>query len=136
MNHIVCPSHTEGCGAAGDAAYNHRYERLMVAHALHPTVCRALFLDHGCEKVASIRCIDTLCAAMLLLLCCDSNKKSYCLLLVVRSCMCFECFLCKAQSGNGLTHIMLTLTFLSYRTADAQRLLSKRLEGNGSSRCE
>jgi len=50
MNHIVCPSHTEGCGAAGDAAYNHRYERLIVGHALHPTVCRALFLEHGCEK--------------------------------------------------------------------------------------
>ena len=49
-NHIVCPSHTEGCGAAGDDAYNHRYERLIVAHALHPSVCRALFLEHGCEK--------------------------------------------------------------------------------------
>lgn len=49
-NHVVCPSHTEGCGAAGDGTYNHRYERLMVGHALHPTICRSLFLEHGCEK--------------------------------------------------------------------------------------
>lgn len=50
-NHeVVCPSHTEGCGAAGDAVYERRYQRLMISHALHPSISRALFLEHGCEK--------------------------------------------------------------------------------------
>ena len=47
---VVCPSHTEGCGAAGDSTYERRYQRLMIGHAVHPSISRAIFLEHGCEK--------------------------------------------------------------------------------------
>ena len=45
--HIVCPAHTEGCGAAGDVSYERTYQRLLLGHALHPSISRAFFLEHG-----------------------------------------------------------------------------------------
>uniref|UniRef100_A0A7S4J124 D-galactarate/Altronate dehydratase second domain-containing protein n=1 Tax=Odontella aurita TaxID=265563 RepID=A0A7S4J124_9STRA len=47
---MACPSHSEGCGASGDLPYERTLQRLLLGHVLHPSVSRALFLEHGCEK--------------------------------------------------------------------------------------
>ena len=44
------PSHTEGCGFAGDNVYQ-LLQRTYSGYVRHPGVATALFLEHGCEKI-------------------------------------------------------------------------------------
>jgi len=43
-------AHTEGCGFAGETMYQ-LLQRTYCGYVNHPSVARALFLEHGCEKI-------------------------------------------------------------------------------------
>jgi len=48
VTRFVALPHTEGCGATGPMR---EYFASMAGHLLHPTVWRAVLLEHGCEKL-------------------------------------------------------------------------------------
>ncbi len=49
ITRFVALPHTEGCGFAGDDLL-HLLMRCYSGYAMHPNVCGALMLEHGCEK--------------------------------------------------------------------------------------
>jgi altronate dehydratase len=60
VSRFVTFPHTEGCGvSSGDN--EDLYLRILLGHATHPMVRRALFLEHGCEKTHNDAMRKTLC---------------------------------------------------------------------------
>ncbi|MBI3967935.1 MAG: UxaA family hydrolase [Chloroflexi bacterium] len=49
VTRFVALPHTEGCGVSGGAS-EELYTRTLLGYLLHPSVRRALLLEHGCEK--------------------------------------------------------------------------------------
>ncbi len=49
ISQFVALPHTEGCGVSSGRS-EEIYTRTMIGHLTHPSVARALLLEHGCEK--------------------------------------------------------------------------------------
>ncbi len=47
VNRFVALAHTEGCGSANA---DHLYLQTLLGHVEHPSVRRAMLLEHGCER--------------------------------------------------------------------------------------
>jgi len=47
---VVALPHTEGCGTSSSPKQDSIFRNVMVGHLLHPSVRRAVLLEHGCEK--------------------------------------------------------------------------------------
>merc|ERR1719265_837689 len=47
---VVALPHTEGCGTSTSELQDNIFRNVMVGHLLHPSVRRAVLLEHGCEK--------------------------------------------------------------------------------------
>ena len=49
LDRFIALVHTEGCGASSGSSED-LYMRTMVGHLTHPSVHKAMLLEHGCEK--------------------------------------------------------------------------------------
>mmetsp|Transcript_29102 Transcript_29102/g.53058 ORF Transcript_29102/g.53058 Transcript_29102/m.53058 type:complete len:959 (+) Transcript_29102:76-2952(+) len=47
---LVALPHTEGCGCSSAPEQESIFRNVMLGHLLHPSVRRAVLLEHGCEK--------------------------------------------------------------------------------------